>query len=386
MSPQKKKPTSSAKPKAVKVRAVKARAKPKPRAKAARTSRPSPRAKDRPRVEITRDEAEQPARPVAVGEGRALWESAAPAPVEVPVRVAPAKESPQIVDQPWAELGSGVFAVLLAGSVFLPWYHSSPGNVSGWSSGTWGPIIFFLSLAALAIVILRRAGVAIAFPVESPLVVEGIGWACVIGLILKRYLQPIAFDAKLPSDGWIFVSLACALGLALLAGMASKNTAFVMRPRWFTGKPGWIGIVVTAVALAAGITIGLTNTSVPVASPTVIKPGPQPSRIRGLPPCATKLHLPTPAGFTAYIGYDSSSECIATWFSTFGLNQAYSRYTGALKTAGWTVTDGQARPEGRTGSLKGRGCGSASAATQPLNGRTRVIVSVIVYPCSTPSK
>ena len=54
--------------------------------------------------------------------------------------------------------------------------------------------------------------------------------------------------------------------------------------------------------------------------------------------------------------------------------------------AGWTVTDGQARPEGRTGALTGRGCGTASVATQPLNGRTRVIVSVIVYPCSTPSK
>ena len=385
MSPQKKKPTSSAKPKAVKVRAVKARAKPKPRAKAARTSRPSPRAKDRPRVEITRDEAEQPARPVAVGEGRALWESAAPAPVEVPVRVAPAKESPPVVDQPWAELGSGVFAALLAGSVFLPWYHSSPGNVSGWSSGTWGPIIFFLSLAALAIVILRRAGVSVAFPVESPLVVEGIGWACVIGLILKRYLQPISFGAKLPSDGWIFVSLACALGLALVAGMASKNTAFVLRPRWFAAKPGWIGSAVLVLALAGGITLGLTNTSVPVASPTVIRPGPQPTQIRGLPPCAKKLHLPTPQGFTPYVGYDSS-QCIATWFSTFGLNQAYSRYTGALRKAGWTVTDGQARTEGRTGALTGRGCGTASVATQPQNGKTRVIVSVIVYPCSTPSK
>jgi len=384
MPPEKKKPTSRAKPKAAK-RKPKPRPKPKPRAKAARTTRPSPHSKDRLRVEIKRDDAEQPPRPVAVGEERALWESAAPAPVEVPVRVAPAKESPPLVDQPWAELGSGVFAALLAGSVFLPWYHSSPGNVSGWSSGTWGPIIFFLSLAALTIVILRRAGVSVAFPVESPLVVEGIGWACVIGLILKRYLQPIAFGAKLPSDGRIFVSLACALGLALLAGMASKNSAFVLRPSWFAGKPGWIGTAVLVVALAGGITLGLTNTSVPVASPTVIKPGPQPTQIHGLPPCARKLHIPTPQGFTPYIGYDSST-CIATWFSTFGLNQAYSRFSGALRKAGWTVTDGQARPGGRMGALKGLGCGSASVATQPLNGKTQVIVTVIVYPCAKPPK
>src|SRR5437588_2381589 len=211
---------------------------------------------------------------MAVGETPpALWETEVPALLEaaLPRPAVPSKESAPVVDKPWAEVGVGIFAVLLAGSVFLPWYHNALATVTGWSSGTWGPVIFFLALAALAIVVLRRAQVPVAFPVESPLVVEAIGWICVIGLILKRYFQPVVFGAKLPSAGWIFASLACALGLAILAGTASSNTAFVLRPRWFSGKPGWIGSAVLAIALAGGLAMGFTNTSVPTTAP--LKPG-----------------------------------------------------------------------------------------------------------------
>jgi len=283
-----------------------------------------------------------------------------------------------------AELGVAAFAVLLAGSVFLPWYHNALGTVSGWSSGTWGPVIFFLALAALAIVMLRRLEIAIEFPVEAPLIVEAIGWICVIGLILKRYFQPVVFGAKLPSDGWIFASLACALGLAILAGTASSNTAFVLRPRWFGGRPGWIGSAVLAVALAGGLALGFTNTAVPTASP--LRPGPQPTQIRGLPGCAKRLGLPTPQGFTPYVGYETTT-CLATWTTSFGVGQAYARYTGALRTAHWTVTDGPQNTGGRSASLRGPACGAASVQNQPLSGRNQVVVQVVTYPCQgTPSK
>jgi len=369
----------------------KARAKPVPRAKATSrrgvATKPKPRAQERPRVEIKRADVEQPARPMAVGETPpALWENEVQALLDAPLPrpVEPSKPSAPLVDKPWAEVGVGVFAALLAGSVFLPWYHNALATVSGWSSGTWGPIIFFLALAALAIVVLRRVQVSIAFPVEAPLVVEAIGWICVIGLILKRYFQPTVFGTKLPSAGWIFASLACALALAILAGTASSNTAFVLRPRWFGGRPGWIGTAVLAVALAGGLALGFTNTSVPAAAP--VKPGPQPSQIRGLPNCAKRLNLPTPQGFTAYVGYESTT-CIATWYTSFTLSQAYSRYTAALRAARWIVTDGQQKTGGRTAALRGPACGNASVASARLTGKPQVVVEVVTYPCqATPSK
>jgi hypothetical protein len=369
----------------------KARAKPAPQAKAAKrrgvtnTAKPRATSKRAP-IAIKRADVEQPARPMAVGETPpALWEAEVPALLEAPLpRVEPSKPSTPLVDKPWAEVGVAVFAVLLAGSVFLPWYHNGLATVSGWSSGTWGPIIFFLALAALVIVVLRRVQVPIAFPVEPPLVVEAIGWICVVGLILKRYFQPTVFGTKLPSDGWIFVSLACALALAILAGTASSNTAFVLRPRWFGGRPGWIGSAVLAVALAGGLALGFTNTSVPTAAP--LKPGPQPSQIRGLPTCAKRLNLPTPQGFTAYVGYESTT-CIAIWYTNYSLTQAYARYTAALRAAHWTVTDGQQKTGGRQAALRGPACGNASVASASLSGKNQVVVEVVTYPCrATPSK
>jgi hypothetical protein len=388
---KKKKPTARAKA------GARARARPKPAARAKTTGRksvarkPTPRAstaraQERPRVEIKRSDVEQPARPVAVSEPPpALWESVTPTLPEVPSPspVAPSKPSSPVVDKPWAELGVGVVAVLLAGSVFLPWYHNALTTVSGWSSGTWGPVIFFLALAALAIVVLRRMQIPVAFPVEAPLVVEAIGWICVIGLILKRYFQPTVFATKLPSDGWIFASLACALGLAILAGTASSNTAFVLRPRWFSGTPGWIGSAVLALALAGGLALGFTNTSVPTAGP--VKPAPQPTQIRGLPACAKRLNLPTPQGFTAYVGYESST-CIATWYTSLGLNKAYSRYTTALRTAHWTVTDAPQKTGGRSATLRGPACGNVSVAAARLSGKAQVVVEVITYRCQAAPK
>jgi hypothetical protein len=311
----------------------------------------------------------------------ALWETEIP-PVATEVPPPRAERTPAgsiVVDKPWAEVMVGAFAVLLAASVFLPWYHNALATVSGWSSGTWGPIIFFLALGALGIVTLRRLQISIAFPVESPLVVEAIGWACVIGLILKRYFQPVAFGAKLPSDGWIFASLACALGMALLAGVASSSTSFVLRPRWFEGKPGWIGAGVLVVALAAGVSLGFTNTSVPTAAP--LRPGPQPTQVRGVPACAKRDNVPTPSAFTPYVGYDSTT-CIAAWSTTLSVTQAYARYIAALRAAGWTVTDGQPSAAGRSAGLKGKACGTASVAKAAIGGKMEVVVEVVLFKCS----
>jgi len=394
MPPEKKKPTRRAKPSPrtkPSSRAKSTASKPAARSKTAaptpaRARRPStPRASERPRVELRSEEDEQPSGtgPVAVGSAPAPREAdEAPASAPISRPSAPAKEAPSVVDKPLAELGVAVSAALLAASVFLPWYHNAPGTASGWTSGTWGPIIFFLSLTAVAVVLLRRANVGIAFPVESTLVIEAIGWVCVIGLILKRYFPPKAFGFKLPTDGWIFASLAFALALALLAGIASSNAALVLRPGWLKGRAGRIGIVVAAIALAGGLTFGFTNTAVSTSVPTARVPQPA-STYKGLPPCARTYQLPTPAGFTPLSGTQIKGfpNCNALFTTTIGLPTGYNRFVAALQKAGWKVTPGRSGTSYRTASLRGRLCGNLTLITQS----PKVIVAQVILNSLCPS-
>jgi len=327
------------------------------------------------------------AQPVGVGAARAMWETS-DEPLTEPIPreaiAVPADTSPH-VDRPVAELAVGLFALLLALSVFLPWYHNVVGTVSGWSSGTWGPIVFFAALTALAIVGLRRAGIAIDFPVEPTLVIEIIGWVCVVALILKRYRVPQVAGIKLPTDGWIFASLVCALGLAVTAGWASSNAPFVVRKAWFRDPAGRLGTAVIAVALAGGLGFGFANAvSAPTSSagtPTVI-----PQLVRGVPKCAGKLHIPTPQGYTATQGYDFKNQptnCVVYYTTSLKLDTALSRMVSTLRASGWTVTQGRPTPISRTLAISGRGCGAVQLITQAGRPTT---VYLNVLPCPKPSK
>jgi hypothetical protein len=249
-------------------------------------------------------------------------------------------------------------------------------------SGTWGPIIFFLSLAAIAIVALRRADIGIAFPVEPTLVVEAIGWVCVIGLILKRYFPPNAFGYKLPTDGWIFASLGFALALALIAGIASSNAAFVLRPGWWKGPAGRIGAIVVVIALAGGLAFGFTNTAVSTEVPSVRTPQPA-STFKGLPPCARTYHMPTPDGFTPLSGSQirGIASCNALFTTGIGLDPGFRRFVAALQKAGWTVTPGRSGPSYRLASLRGRLCGNLTLITQS----PKVVLAQVILNSLCPS-
>ena len=309
-------------------------------------------------------------------------------PIAVPQAAEEPKDTAPHLDRPLAELASGAFALLLAISVFVPWYHNVIGTVSGWSSGTWGPIVFFAALTSLAIVVLRRAGVAIEFPVEPTLLVEGIGWLCVIGLILKRYFAPQVAGAKLPTDGWIFASLVCALGLAVTAGWASSNAPFVIRKTWFHDRAGQIGSGVLALAIVGGLSFGFANTVPTVSGSSTGPPIVAPQLTRGLPKCAGRLHIPKPPGFTATQGYDFKNQpttCVAYFSTSLKLDVGFSRFVAALRAAGWTVTFGKPTPVSRTAGIKGPGCGAMTMIIQ--SGRpTTAYLNVLPCPRATPKK
>jgi hypothetical protein len=329
-------------------------------------------------------------RPFPVGSLTPLWDTdEKPAPEDaqpVETRAAPIaapRREMSPVDRPIVELVIAAAAFLLGGSVFFPWYHIGFGTVSGWSSGTWGPIIFFSALASFVIVVLRRVHVPIAFPVEATLVVEGLGWVSVIGLIFKRYFAPSVLGSTLATDGWIFASLLFALALAILGGMASSSAPFVVRPGWFRGNGGKIGAGVLGIALAAGLTLGFANqATTQVAKARTVTP---PTQVKGFPPCARRLHLPSPAGFTPTQGFDYKGQdnCIATFSTKLSLTAAYDRYTKALKAGGWTLVQGRSSTASRVVGIRGPVCGTVAVLTQKT-----VTVSVIVFACtrSVPSQ
>jgi hypothetical protein len=214
--------------------------------------------------------------------------------------------------------------------------------------------------------------------------VEGIGWLCVLALILKRYFAPQIAGIRLPTDGWIFASLLCALGLAVTAGWASSSAAFVVRKGWFRDVPGQLGTAALALALVGALAFGFINT-VPSAS----RPGGSlvvaPQLVRGSPKCAARLHLPTPPGFTATQGYDfkdQPSTCVTFYSTSLKLDPAMSRFTSALEGEGWSVTIGRPTQISRVAAIRGRSCGALTIVVQSGH---PTMAYVNVLPCASPT-
>jgi len=408
--PPRKKPTSRAKPAAsAKKTSVRKPAAKKPAARkspatkaaakksaarrtAARPARPrtAPRPTDTAEIPAVPDEEELPlsSGPVAVsGESagreqpaRPLWDEIEPA--AVPARAAePRNSDAPVIDRPGVELGLGVLGLALALSVFLPWYHNGIGTVSGWASATWGPIVFFLALVAVAIVVLRRAGVPVSFPVEPTLVIEGLGWAAVVGIIIKRYFAPKQFSIALPTDGWLFASLLAAVALAVLAGVASSSAPFVIRPGWLRERSGQLGAGILVVALALGIAFGLTNNAFSV--PKVARQTQPAPTVSGMPTCARRLALPVPSGLTPVAGIDSKNgaNCFVTFRTSLSLKTATARYTTILKQNDLKVSAGPATKASSTLGFRGRICGTVQLIKV---GNNPVSVAVILLSCVAP--
>jgi hypothetical protein len=248
---------------------------------------------------------------------------------------------PEAVERPRDELFVGVACAVLAATVFLPWYKSVFRNVSGWSSGTWGPIIFFLALAGVAIVALRRLKVPIAFPFDHSLILEGIGWLSVGMAFIKRFFAPHLNTFKYQINTWpMLATMFAAVAVALLGGRVSSGAPFVMRPGWFKDRAGKTGAALLGVALALGIAFGLTAGSSDASQATS---NPLKSKqILGFPNCAKKAKFPQFAGFKATLGAETpasgsqQASCVVTFTAPFTTKVALARIETALQGAHWT--------------------------------------------------
>jgi hypothetical protein len=263
----------------------------------------------------------------------------------VPGEGAPVEEqTPEILERPRDELLVGIASALLAISVFFPWYESAGGaiKVSGWASGTWGPISFFFALAAVAIVGLRRARVPLSFPLEHTLILEAVGWISVIGILIKR-LRPLKLSDQLGggtlgSARGIFIALGAAILVALLAGRLSTGTSFVIRPGWLRESGGKLVAAILVVALIAGIAFGLTNKAGDAKGAAPPK-GSSITPVQGLPQCAKRLGFPVPSRVKPTTGIEpigGVGYCVAQFTTTLSVTKAFRRYQTALAKAGWS--------------------------------------------------
>jgi hypothetical protein len=307
----------------------------------------------------------------------------------------PGSDQPVEVERPRDELFVGIACALLAISVFFPWYktvvHTS---FSGWATGTWGPVVFFLALAGIAIVALRRLKVPVAFPYDHSLVLEGIGWASVVLTFFKRFgLPKVGFFATSPAWG-TFAAMFAAVAVALLGGRVSSSAPFVRRPGWFKDRAGKTGAALVVVAIALGAIFGLTNSaapSIPKANNQVLQPNVK--QFTGFPPCAKAARFPQPAGVKATNGqqYDGSKGippyCIATMTSTLAPKTVLSRYQSALRAAKWKFTVLPVNPASKAFALQlaSPQCGSVTIQPPPPGAKgelNRTTIMVVLAKCT----
>lgn len=109
-----------------------------------------------------------------------------------------------------------VAGLVLAVSAFTGWYSGSGDvtlSVTGWHTGTLGKLVFFLGLAVVLVVALRRLGVDLPAAVPESLFVVALGSLATIFVLIRIISLPEAF---LPADGraaGIWISLAASLAV-----------------------------------------------------------------------------------------------------------------------------------------------------------------------------
>lgn len=281
---------------------------------------------------------------------------------------APAPKVPSLLEVHPHDVPLGVGAALLAVSTFLPWYRGPLGvevSASGWATGSLGPVVFFLGLASLAIIVLRRAGVALSLPTEESLVHEGFGYAAVLAVLVKARFRP-----GLPPElggirmgvGWgIWLAVVAGIAVALLAARMGPRAPLVLRPGWYRAAGGRLGASVLGLALVCASAFGVTQSfDLQAALQARQTPGPTGNIVRGrLPGCARRI--PVPRGVKALAGVEPSGQqavCVAQLGSSLTPARLAALYKRELRKAGWTFTVPQQQGSFQTLSLTGPRCGS----------------------------
>jgi hypothetical protein len=121
-------------------------------------------------------------------------------------------------DMAWVvgEQVAWVAGLVLAVSAFTGWYSGKGDftlSVTGWHTGVIGKLVFFIGLAVVLVVALRRAGVDLPAAVPESLLIVALGSLATILVLIRVISVPEEF---LPADGraaGLWISLAAALAV-----------------------------------------------------------------------------------------------------------------------------------------------------------------------------
>jgi hypothetical protein len=121
-------------------------------------------------------------------------------------------------DAAWAvgEHVAWVAGLVLAVSAFTAWYSGSGDftlSVTGWHTGVIGKLVFFIGVAVVLVVALRRLGVDLPAAVPESLLVLALGSLATILVLVRLISVPEEF---LPAEGravGLWISLAAAVGV-----------------------------------------------------------------------------------------------------------------------------------------------------------------------------
>jgi hypothetical protein len=271
-----------------------------------------------------------------------------------------------------------IVSALLAGLTFLEWYKGPPGfgiSASGWASGTWGPIIFFLAIGSVLLVGQRRVGVDVSLPVDESLLHEGAGWVSLVGAVIKTRLRPGPEDLLRASYG-VYITIGAAVVLIVLAGRMSPHAPFVVRPGWHRSRGGAMGIAVLAIVVAGSAVFGTINSVLlePKGNPSDLLAG----TVRGkLPDCAKGFPLTT--GLKPQYGFGTGAACQAVLSSTKTPSQIAAEFRALLKSKNYVFTEG-----GTAGSVILTVTKPRCATLAVVPGDTGATVAVALTTCAPP--
>jgi hypothetical protein len=241
-------------------------------------------------------------------------------------------------------------AALLAGATFFPWYRGFGRTASGFETGTWGPVIFFLALASMLTIALRRLRLPLTLPFEESLLHEGVGWISVIAVIVKASRTPAINGVPGMGVAWgIWPALAAALALGFLGAQMSPRAPLVIRPDWYRGAGGAAAALILAtavtgsVAAAASVSYDLRGA---LLARVGITPQSPPKIVRNrLPDCANGF--PIPPAVRPTIGFEARRPgglCLAQLRSTQPPQRLVVLYERQLRRAGWQFGTSSASP------------------------------------------
>jgi len=291
-----------------------------------------------------------------------------------------AREARRGTDSYATDIPIAIVSALLAASTFLPWYKGPQGyglTATGWGSGTWGPLIFFLGVGSVLLVILRRVGVAVSLPIEESLFHEGAGWVALVGAVIKSRFRPGPKDFLSASYGvWIAIGIAAIL--IVLAGRMSPHAPLVVRPGWHRRSAGIVGIVVLAVVAAGSALFGTVNTA--SLSPSTNGGDAFAGTIKGkIPACAKSF--PLPSGLKPQYGFDTQGACQVQLAAKGSSNDVTGQFRTLFAQKKFTYTEVAGAPGSVVFTITKPRC--ATLAVVPAESGS--IVAVALTPCTLPT-